>query len=112
MKIQGGFGDTWCRQGGIGYPPLVVKISNRWYQVDDTEAHGGSICPKCSEARGIPYGYKPQTWGQPKPFGSTCYRSLIPRLMPKNRPQHIEPLPWKVFVALAEKQFGEPGIIT
>ena len=108
MRIQGGFSDTLGRQGGIGYPPLVVKISNKWYQIVDSEAHGGTICHKCSEARKITYGYNPQRWDQPKPFGSECYRSLIPHLMPKQRPRYIELMPWEVFVDLVKSQFGEP----
>lgn len=111
MKIEGGFGDTWCRQGGIGYPPEIVKISGKWYQVIGSEAHGGTVCHQCSEDRNILYGYIPQRFGQPEAYGSECYRNLIPRLRPKFRPRKLQYIEWVKLVELVKKQYGEPTII-
>lgn len=84
-----GFALTAGQQGGIGYPPEIVKYKNRWYFVDDSRAHGGDICYKCSEARGIKYGFIPQRFGQPRAYGSACYRSLVPRVNTRPLIKHI-----------------------
>lgn len=111
MKIEGGFSDTWCRQGGIGYPPEVARISRKWYQIIGSENHGGTVCAACSKDRNIKFGYTPQQWGQPRAHGSECYRQLIPRLRPKFRPRHINSMEWVDFIELVKKQYGEPNII-
>jgi len=68
MKIEG-ISWTLGQQGGIGYPPQVIKYKGKWYLVEDSRSHGGTICHKCSEARNIQYGYTPQKFNQPKPNG-------------------------------------------
>lgn len=42
-----GFGWTRGMQGGIGYPPLVVKHRGRWRLVQDSHNHGGTHCRLC-----------------------------------------------------------------
>lgn len=42
-----GFSWTRGRQGGIGYPPLVIIYRNRWHRVEDSENHGGTNCRFC-----------------------------------------------------------------
>ena len=111
MKIQGGFGQVLGMQGGCGCPPLIVKISNKWYRVEDSHKHGGTICYQCSESRQVPYGFTPQRFGQPKPYGSECYRSLIPQLKPAKHPFPKLTIPWGELVDLIKKQFGEPIVI-
>ena len=109
-----GFSLTQGQQGGIGYPPEIVKYKNRWHFVEDSRGHGGDICYKCSEARGIKYGFIPQRWGQPKSYGSACYRSLVPRATtkPSLKQALTRTIPWQQYVSIVKELYGEPEIIS
>lgn len=110
MKKIIGFGWTAGQQGGNGWPPLVVKHQNKWWLVEDSRNHGGTVCFQCSRDRSIAYGIHPSSgFGeQPKPFGSPCYRSLIPRptTHPTSLPKRI--MSWQIFVSIVETQYGKP----
>ncbi len=106
---------TIGQQGGIGYPPALVKFKDKWYFVDDSRFHGGTICQQCSKTRGVPFGYKPQKWGQPKPYGSPCYRSLVPKFnkTPRDiRDAYANPMTWDEYKKLIIQYYGEPEIIS
>ena len=47
LEVLEGFGYTFNQQGGIGYPPVVVKFKGRWRQVAGSRNHGGTRCPAC-----------------------------------------------------------------
>lgn len=105
---------TSGQQGGIGYPPALVKYKSKWYWVEDSRYHGGTICQKCSKDRGVAFGYKPQKWDQPKPYGSPCYRSMVPNFNknPRNMYDAYEnPMTWDEYKSLIIKYYGEPEII-
>ena len=103
---------TLGQQGGIGYPPLVIKHKGKWFWVEDSRNHGGTICYKCSESRRVVYGFEPQRFGQPKPYGSECYRSLVERIKSPRNPLGIRnTITWKQFVRMIRRESGLPKII-
>jgi len=107
------FSLTAGQQGGIGYPPEIVKYKNKWWFVEDSRNHGGDMCYQCSEARGIKYGFIPQRFGQPKAYGSACYRSLVPKAdtRPSLKQVYKRYMPWETFVAIVRNQYGEPEVM-
>ena len=104
---------TQGQQGGIGYPPELVKYNGKWFWVEKSRSHGGSICFQCSRDRGIPYGYRPGGFAeQPKPYGSRCYRSLRPRT--KSHPRNVAKagiMTWREFVNIIKREYGEPEVV-
>lgn len=113
-KIEG-ISWTLGQQGGIGYPPQIVKYRNRWWFVEGSRSHGGTVCYRCSDDRGIPYGHKPSNrFGeQPLAFGSACYRSLIPKAktMPSFKQAFHQIMDWEQFVSIVKELYGEPNIL-
>ena len=107
---------TVGQQGGIGYPPALVKYKGKWYFVDEARNHGGIVCPRCSKDRGVQFGYKSGGFAQqPKPYGSQCYRSLVPHFnkMPRDmRDAYNNPMTWDEYKSLIIKYYGEPEIIS
>lgn len=107
-----GMGWTQGQQGGIGYPPLIVKYKNKWWFVEGSRNHGGTICFQCSRDKHITYGYEPGGFAeQPRAFGSVCYRSLIPKA--KTYPTRIprRSLSWEQFVTIVKTEYGEPNVL-
>lgn len=108
-------GISWTsgQQGGIGYPPELVRYRNKWYWVEDSRNHGGTICYACSEYRNIPHGFKPGGFAQqPKPYGSACYRSLRPSCKMRSRKMNaIQTMPWEEFRNIIKQLYGEPEVI-
>jgi len=103
-----GFGWTSGQQGGMGYPPLVIKHKNKWWLVEDSRNHGGTICQQCSNARNIAYGYRPGGFAeQPKPYGSACYRLLIPhpKTHPTSFPKRI--MSWNTFHTIVKDIYAQ-----
>jgi len=114
-KIEG-MDSTQGQQGGIGWPPAIVKYENRWWFVECSRTHGGTVCSQCSRDRGIPYGYKPSNkFGeQPLAFGSACYRSLLPKAQkyPSLKQAFQRAMPWEQFVSIVKELYGEPAILS
>jgi len=93
MKIKGIISWTIGRQGGIGYPPLIIKVGRKWFWVEESELHGGSICQKCSKK----YAQKMQ-----------CIAEVVPRLR-KEKPKigKWSYITWDEFESLVKKQFNQ-----
>ena len=108
-----GYSLTQGQQGGIGYPPLILKHQNKWWFVNESRNHGGTVCQTCSKDRGIASGYTPQRWGQPEPFGSRCYRSLLPitSTVPTLTQAFSRTINWPDAVILIKETYGDPKII-
>lgn len=108
-------GTSWTRgqQGGIGYPPQLVRYKRKWYWVEDSRNHGGSVCPQCSKDRNIEYGFMAQRFDQPRPYGSQCYRSLCPHT--KSIPRDLRgvgSMSWQQFVTIIKREKGEPVVMS
>jgi hypothetical protein len=112
MEMKG-FGWTRGMQGGIGYPLLVILYHNKWTYVEDSANHGGTICQTCSRENNIPYGYEPQRFGQPKPYGMCCWRSLVEQKCPyKNLLLNELPrISWNQFVDAIKQEGHKPDIV-
>jgi hypothetical protein len=96
MKIKGALSWTTAQQGGIGYPPLLVKVGRRWLWVEGSTEHGGSICRKCS----VEFGKE-----------MACIREILPSLPSRVRPRvgDWEYITWEEFKVLVKEQFGING---
>jgi hypothetical protein len=92
MKIKGVLSLTTGRQGGIGYPPLLVKVGRGWLWVEGSTEHGGTVCKKCSIEFGREMG---------------CIREILPSLPSRVRPRmgEWEHISWEEFRTLVKEQF-------
>jgi hypothetical protein len=95
MKIKGVLSFTTGRQGGIGYPPLLLKAGKEWFWVVGSTEHGGAMCRRCS----MEFGRE-----------MTCIREILPSLR-SERPRigEWEYITWEEFKVLVKEQFGING---
>jgi hypothetical protein len=96
IKIKGVLNWTIGQQGGVGYPPLLVKIGKgKWLWVEGSRDHGGVICGKCSEEFGREV---------------ACIREAVPLLTRQNlKVGDWEYITWEEFKVMVKEQFGING---
>lgn len=105
------YGFSWTRgmQGGIGYPPLVIKYKGQWTLVEDSQNHGGTVCSRCTlaETGHYPIRIPPKDrFSQPTFQGVPCIAARVETLRPKV-PLYFNRLPritWQEFEALIKRE--------